>query len=195
MPVATLKCTSIYNLFAAADQVKSAMHCMGRCHAHPCVLVSSGPSSPMPCLTSPLPNHPYPTSSPGAWRCQQWHPGAKPQVLVTRASCLACSGMQACAGRGGCWLHAADTASSALLPIFFGKWHLRMGVFCPGKWWLKLEQETTALCMHAASCSSAVLGFWKFLVLVGSFHFLYLPSFRARKSCWLEGCRCTGICC
>lgn len=41
------------------------------------------------------------------------------------------------------------------------------------------------LCMHAASFSSAVLGFWKCLVLVGSFHSLYyLPFGQGKAAGW-----------
>lgn len=146
-----------------------------------CLFISSAVLDITPAFhpSPPPPQEPGGTSSGIQWPCHR-HQG----IL---------SGMFR--DTGMCWLQAADTASSALLPFFSGRWHLRRGVFCPWKWWLKLEPETAVLCMHAASFSSAVLGFWKCLVVVGSFPFLCLPSFWARKSCWLEGCRCAGICC
>lgn len=175
MPIATLKYISIYNLIAAADQVKSAVHCMEEGAMH------------------------IPLLDPSLLAGVEWPfiPNAMLDITPPHQGIL--SGMFR--NTGLCWQgwmlapSYRHTASSALLPFFFGKWHLRTGVFCPWKWWLKLEPETTALYVHAASFRSAALGFWKCLGLVGSFHFLYLPSFWARKSCWLEGCRCTGIFC
>lgn len=129
-----------------------------------------------------------PTSTPGAWRCQQWHPVAVPQA----------PGHPVWHVQGYRHVLTPGCRYSLLCPPSLLLWEVALeeGSFLSMKMvveaWARDSRKSD---MHAASFSSAVLGFWKCLVVVGSFPFLYLPSFWARKSCWLEGCRCAGICC
>lgn len=88
------------------------------------------------------------------------------QATGTRASYLARSGMQACAGGGkphgaGGWvlpLCCRHAASSVLLLSWSGKGHLEMGVSCLWKRWLLLEPEVMASYLPGASFRSVVLG-------------------------------------
>lgn len=151
MPIATLKYISIYNLIAAADQVKSAVHCMEEGAMH------------------------IPLLDPSLLAGVEWPfiPNAMLDITPPHQGIL--SGMFR--NTGLCWQgwmlapSYRHTASSALLPFFFGKWHLRTGVFCPWKWWLKLEPETTALLRACCLLQQCCVGLLEVPGFGGKFSF------------------------
>lgn len=173
--------------------------CTSRCWVHPCLLTWGGPLRLLLCSASFLPT--FTTSSPSqepqgsseaTHGLSRWVPRASHPVWFGAAGVFA--GREASRGRRA----GAGSAADTQLPLssLFGKWRLcGTGIFCLWKCWLMLEPEAVPLCARSASFSSVVLGVQKWLVLVGSFHFLYLPSFWTRSSCSLADRRCTGIYC